>query len=116
MRRFVIEIKIQRKYASTRRPFFFGLTARQFFCYQPPWGLAGALGLGGHGQGHRQLGVHPGRRACGPLAGFFHYNGMTLEQFLWAVVKSEFLLAGGRPFVSENFYYDLLRRKGRAGL
>ena len=46
------------------------------------------------------------------LAGFFHYNGMTLEQFLWAVVKSELLLAGGRPFASENFYYNLLRRKG----
>ena len=46
------------------------------------------------------------------LAGFFHYNGMTLEQFLWAVVKSEFLFAGGRSFVSENFYYNLLRRKG----
>lgn len=46
------------------------------------------------------------------LAGFFHYNGMTLEQFLWAVVKSEFLFAGGRPFASENFYYNLLRRKG----
>ena len=37
---------------------------------------------------------------------------MTLEQFLWAVVKSEILFAGGRPFASENFYYNLLRRKG----
>ena len=46
------------------------------------------------------------------LAGFFHYNGMTLEQFLWAVVKSEILFAGGRPFASENFYYNLLHRKG----
>ena len=46
------------------------------------------------------------------LAGFFHYNGMPLEQFLWAVVKSEFLFAGGRPFASENFYYNLLRPKG----
>ena len=26
------------------------------------------------------------------LAGFFHYNGLTLEQFLWAVVKSELLI------------------------
>ena len=46
------------------------------------------------------------------LAGFFHYNGLTLEQFLWAVVKSEILFAGGRPFASESFYYNLLRRKG----
>ena len=37
---------------------------------------------------------------------------MTLEQLLWAVVKSEILFAGGRPFASENFYYNLLHRKG----
>jgi len=45
------------------------------------------------------------------VAGFFSYNGMTLEQFLWAFVKSEILCAGGRRFVSRNFYYDLLGRK-----
>lgn len=45
------------------------------------------------------------------VAGFFSYNGMTLEQFLWAFVKSEFLCAGERRFVSENFYYTLLNRK-----
>lgn len=45
------------------------------------------------------------------VAGFFSYNGMTLEQFLWAFVKSELLCAGGRRFVSQNFYYGLLGRK-----
>ena len=51
--------------------------------------------------------------AAAPVAveGFFNYNGMTLEQFLWAFVKSELLCAGGRRFVSRNFYYDLLGRK-----
>lgn len=47
------------------------------------------------------------------VAGFFHYNGLTLEQFVWAFIKSEFLCAGERRFMSENFYYDLFRRKGR---
>ena len=47
------------------------------------------------------------------VAGFFRYNGLTLEQFLWAFLKSELLCAGERRFVSENFYYDLFRRKGR---
>ena len=46
------------------------------------------------------------------VAGFFSYNGLTLEQFAWAFIKSEFLCAGGRRFVSENFYYTMLNRKG----
>ncbi len=46
------------------------------------------------------------------VAGFFSYNGLTLEQFAWAFIKSEFLCAGGRRFVSENFYYNMLNRKG----
>ena len=45
------------------------------------------------------------------VAGFFSYNGLTLEQFAWAFIKSEFLCAGGRRFVSENFYYTMLNRK-----
>jgi len=39
------------------------------------------------------------------MAGFFTYNGMTFEQFLWAFIKSEFLCAGDRPFISENIFY-----------
>ena len=44
-------------------------------------------------------------------AGFFSYNGMTLEQFVWAFIKSELLRAGERRFSSENFHYKLLGRK-----
>ena len=46
------------------------------------------------------------------LAGFFNYNGMTLEQFAWAFIKSEILCAGERRFISRNFHYELLKRKG----
>jgi len=46
------------------------------------------------------------------LAGFFNYNGMTLEQFAWAFIKSEILCAGERRFVSRNYHYELLKRKG----
>lgn len=51
---------------------------------------------------------------AGPVAaaGFFSYNGLTLEQFLWAFVKSELLCAGGRVFTAENIYYAMLDRKG----
>ena len=110
----MIEIKIPKEVRKHKETIFFGLTARQFFCAAAAVGLAAGLYLG--------LGPVIGKEtaswvcilAAAPiaLAGFFHYNGMTLEQFLWAVVKSELLFAGGRSFVSENFYYNLLRRKG----
>ena len=48
------------------------------------------------------------------VAGFFSYNGLTLEQFAWAFIKSEILCARGRRFVSENFYYTMLGRKEAA--
>ena len=90
------------------------MTARQFLCAVIAVGAAAGIYLG--------LGPAIGKEtaswvcilAAAPvaLAGFFHYNGLTLEQFLWAVVKSEILFAGGRPFASENFYYNRLRRKG----
>lgn len=47
------------------------------------------------------------------IAGFFNYNGLTLERFLWAFVKSELLCAGVRLFKSENFYYALLRKEDK---
>ena len=48
------------------------------------------------------------------VAGFFSYNGMTFEKFLWAVIKTEFLCAGTRVFRSENLYYELTRKEGAA--
>jgi len=47
------------------------------------------------------------------MAGFFNYNGMTFEQFLWAVIKTEFLFAGDRKYIGENLCYNSFNRKGR---
>ena len=49
------------------------------------------------------------------VAGFFTYNGMALEQFVWAVIKSEILCAGGRRFESQNLHYTLMGRKESDG-
>ena len=46
-------------------------------------------------------------------AGFFTYNGLTLEQFAWAFLKSEILCAENRVFKAENIYYKALGRKER---
>ena len=37
---------------------------------------------------------------------------MSFEKFLWAVLKSEILLAGNRKYVAENRLYEGFNRKG----
>ena len=109
-----MEIKIPKEVRKHKETIFFGLSARQFFCAVVAVGLAVGIYIG--------LGPAIGNEtaswlcilAAAPiaLAGFFQYNGMTLEQFAWAFLKSEFLCAGGRRFVSKNFHYEILKRKG----
>ena len=46
------------------------------------------------------------------LAGFFTYNGMPLEKFLWAVFKSQVLRARPRVFRAKNYWYIFFCEKG----
>ena len=41
--------------------------------------------------------------------GFLTYNGMTAEKFIWAWLKSEFLVPKQLTFKPTNFYYELLK-------
>lgn len=47
--------------------------------------------------------------------GFFKYHGMTAEQFLWAVIKSELLYPKRLTFQSENLYYQCMEDCIRTG-
>ena len=104
-----IEVKIPKEIRSHKESIFFGLSARQFVCAVLAVGLAAGtyLGLGGI------VGKEAASWLCllvaAPVAvaGFFHYNGMTLEQFLWAFIKSEILCAGPRGFDSVNLHEEL---------
>ena len=90
-----------------------GLTARQLVCSVLAVGVAAGLYLG--------LGESLGKDnaswlcllAAAPFAaaGFFHYNGMTLEQFFSVWFKVSFLCGGDRPNHAENVYYAALGRK-----
>ncbi len=110
-----IEVKIPKEVRQHKETIFFGLSARQFFCALLAVAVAVAVYLG--------LGPAIGRETASWLcilaavpfaaAGFFQYNKLTLEQFLWAFIKSKFLFAGKRGFVSESLYYRALGRKGR---
>ena len=110
-----MEIKIPKEVRQHRETIFFGLSARQFLCALFAVGIAVAvyLSLG------ETIGKETASWACilaaAPMAaaGFFTYNGLTLEQFAWAFLKSEILCAGNRGFKAENIYYKALGRKER---
>ena len=103
-----MEIKINKEIRNYKETIFFGLSLRQFICSVLAVGAAVALYLCLHGI----LGQETVSWVCivgaAPIAaaGFFHYNGLTLEKFLWAWLKSEFLMAGNRVWKSENYYLD----------
>lgn len=93
---------------------FFGLSLRQFACSAVAVGLA----VGTYLLISPTLGKEPASWLCilaaAPfaIAGFFSYNGMTFEQFVWAFLKSEVFYAGCRPFVGQSIHYRLMNRKG----
>ena len=43
------------------------------------------------------------------VMGFVRYNGMTAEQFVWAWIKSEFLMPKRVLFLPDNLYYGALK-------
>lgn len=117
-----MEIKIPKEIESYRESVFFGLSSRQFFCSLLAVGTAGGM----YFLSRPALGRETASWIClvgaAPFAaaGFFHYNGLPLEKFLWTVFKSEVLFTHRRVYRAENYYYILLqaqtrkRRKPRA--
>ena len=109
-----MEIMVPKEVRQHNETIFFGLSARQFLCALFAVGIAVAVYL----SLSETIGRETASWACilsaAPVAvaGFFSYNGLTLEQFAWAFLKSEILCAGNRVFISENYYYKALGRKG----
>lgn len=108
-----IEIKIPKEIRNYHENIFFGLNTRQFVCSL--LALGAAVGLyfclrpivGAEQVGWMCiLGAAP-FAACG----FFSYHGMTAEQLLWAVIKSELLTPHRLVFQAENLYYTVMRAK-----
>lgn len=94
---------------------FFGLSLRQFLCAALSLAIAAGVFLLTRQLAGKETASWLCILAAAPvaLAGFFSYNGLALEKFIWAVIRSELLCAGPRKFIARNLYYDLLHRKER---
>ena len=106
-----MEVKINREIRNYTESMFFGLSLRQF--------IFSVLASCGSGRTllppktvprnrNRIVGVHFGSCPFAAL-GFVKYNGMTAEKFIWAWIKSEFLMPKKLVFHSTNTYYELMK-------
>lgn len=105
-----MEVRINKEVRNYQESLFFGLSLRQFLFAL----LAVAVAVGTY------FGLLPilGNGEIGwvcvlaafpfALGGFFQYNGMNLEQFLWAFLRSEFFTPKRLVFKSENIYTKLM--------
>ena len=105
-----MEVRINKEVRNYQESLFFGLSLRQLLFAL----LAVAVAVGVY------FGLRPvlGNGEIGwvcvlaafpfALGGFFHYNGMTLERFLLAYIRSEFLFPRRLVFKSDNIYAKAL--------
>lgn len=108
-----MEIRINKEIRQYQESIFFGLNLRQFICALLAVGTAVAVYFGLQ----EPLGDETVSWVCilaaAPFAGmgFFKYNDMPLEQFVWAWFKTEFLMSHRRTFHAENLYIEAMKSK-----
>ena len=90
-----MEVKINKEIRNYTESMFFGLSLRQFIFSALACGVAVGLFF--------LLRPHFGTET------FVKYNGMTAEQFVWAWIKSEFLMPKKLMFLPDNLYYEALK-------
>ena len=106
-----MEVKINKEIRNYTESMFFGLSMRQFLFSVLACGVAVGLFFLLRGR----FGMETVSWMCvlgaSPFAvmGFVRYNGMTAEQFVWAWIKSEFIMPKKLLFVPENLYYEAVK-------
>lgn len=110
-----MEIRINKEIRDYQETLFFGLSLRQFACSVLAVGVAVALYFALHDVLDRETVSWLCIVGAAPVAvaGFFRYNGMTFERFLWALVKSELLCAGHRVWKSENYRLNAILKESK---
>lgn len=106
-----MEVKINREIRDYTESMFFGLSLRQFLFSL----LAVAVAVSIYFGLRDLLGTDTVSWMCilgaFPFAalGFIKYHGMTAEQFIFAYIKSEFLMPRRLSFHSTNIYYEAMK-------
>ncbi len=106
-----MEVKINREIRNYTESMFFGLSMRQFIFSI----LACGVAVGLYFLLRPYVGTETVSWMCilgaAPFAmmGFVRYHGMNAEQFVWAFIKSEFLLPKRLIFQPKNLYYEILK-------
>ena len=110
-----MEIKINKEIRNYKETLFFGLSLRQFICSLLAVGVAVGLYFALRNVLDRETVSWLCIVGAAPIAvaGFFKYNGMTLEKFAWAWFQSEFLMAGNRVWKSENYHLSAIQKEGK---
>ena len=107
-----MEVRINKEVRNYQESLFFGLSLRQLLfallavtvAVGVYFGLRPVLGNGEIGW-VCVLAAFPFA-----LGGFFQYNGMTLERFLLAYIRTEFIYPHRLVFQSDNLYAKLMER------
>ena len=106
-----MEVKINKEIRNYTESMFFGLSLRQFIFSV----LACGVAMGLYFLLRPRFGTETLSWVCilgaFPFAamGFIKYNGMTAEQFVWAWLKSEFLMPKKLMFLPDNLYYETVK-------
>ncbi|RKI39514.1 PrgI family protein [bacterium D16-51] len=106
-----MEVKINKEIRNYTESMFFGLSMRQFLFSVLACGVAVGLFFLLRGRFGTETLSWMCILGASPFAvmGFVRYNGMTAEQFVWAWVKSQFLMPKKILFVPENLYYEAMK-------
>ena len=105
-----MEVRINKEVRNYQESLFVGLSLRQLLFAL----LAVAVAVGVYFGLRAVLGTGEIGWVCVlaafpfALGGFFQYNGMTLERFLLAYIRSEFLFPRRLVFRSDNIYAKAL--------
>ena len=106
-----MEVKINKEIRNYTESMFFGLSLRRFIFSVLACGVAVSL----YFLLRPRFGTETLSWVCilgaFPFAamGFIKYNGMTAEQFVWAWLKSEFLMPKKLMFLPDNLYYETMK-------
>ncbi|MEY8495923.1 PrgI family protein [Lachnospiraceae bacterium 29-91] len=107
-----MEVKINKEICNYTESMFFGLSMRQFLFSVLACGVAVGLFFLLRGRFGTETLSWMCILGASPFAvmGFVRYNGMTAEQFVWAWIKSQFLMPKKVLFVPENLYYEAVKQ------